>query len=90
MQVVITDSKSQSNRKFFNLQVASLHDFGILRNALRRKFYVFQDFHVSGTQETGLPKSLLLFNTDCIVVTDPVLTFPETVVVYLTLAFHPF
>ena len=46
---------------------------------------------MSGTQETaGLPKSLLLFNTDCIVVTDPVLTFPETVIVYLTLAFHPF
>lgn len=65
-------------------------DFGILRNALRRKFYVFQDFHVLGTQETGLPKSLLLFNTDCIVVIDPVLTFPEIVVVYLTLAFHPF
>ena len=33
------------------------------------KFYVFQDFHVLGTQETGLPKLLLLFNTDCIVVT---------------------
>ena len=45
---------------------------------------------MSGTQETGLPKSLLLFNTDCIVVIDRVLTFPEIVVVYLTLAFHPF
>ena len=45
---------------------------------------------MSGTQERGIPKSLLLFNTDCIVVTAPVITFPETVVVYLTLAFHPF